>query len=131
MEITEKQKEELGERLLESYDSYDNTLAEMIIDDFIDRIDDYNGESNLQDMVDDITGNYNGSYTCSTYESAKIIAENIFEFNEIAEEMEESGYGKFEVTETEINLVKVLCYICDCTILAQNCNTLEELIESL
>lgn len=45
--------------------------------------------------------------------------------------MEENGYGKFEITETEINLVKVLCYICDNTILAQNCETLEELIESL
>lgn len=45
--------------------------------------------------------------------------------------MEDSGYGKFEITETEINLVKVLCYICYGTILAQNCDTLEELIESL
>lgn len=131
MELKGNQKEELREKLLESYDSYNSTLAEMIIDDFIDRINDYNGESNLQDMVDDITGNYNGSYTCSTYESAKLIAENIFEFNEMAEEMEENGYAKFKITETEVNLVKVLCYICDNTILAQNCDTLEELIESL
>ena len=35
------------------------------------------------------------------------------------------------ISATEINLVKVLCYICDNTILAQNCDTLEELIESL
>lgn len=131
MEITEKQKEELRERLLENYDNYNCTLAEMIIDDFIDRIDDYNGESNLQDMVDDITGNYNGSYNCSIYESAKIIAENIFEFNSIVAEMEENGYAEFKTTETEVNLVKVLCYICDNTILAQNCDILEELIESL
>lgn len=131
MKITEKKKEELRERLLENYDSYNCGLAEMIIDDFIDEIEEYDGDANLQDIVDDITGNYNGSYTCSTFESAKIIAENIFEFNEIAEEMEENGYGKFEITETEINLVKVLCYICNNTILAQDCDTLEELIESL
>ena len=121
MEITEKQKEELKERLLENYDSYNCGLAEMIIDDFIDRIEEYDGESELQDIINDITGNYNGSYNCSTFESAKLIAEK----------MEENGYGKFEITETEINLVKVLCYICDNTILAQNCDTLEELIESL
>ena len=131
MEITEKQKEELKERLLENYDSNNSGLTEMIIDDFINRIEDYDGESELQNIVDDITGNDNGSYTCSTFESAKLIAENIFEFNSIAEEMEENGYGKFEITETEINLVKVLYYICDNTILAQNCDTLEELIESL
>ena len=119
------------ELLLESYDNHNDNLARMIIDDFIDRIEDYDGEDELQNIVDDITGNDNGSYTCSTFESAKLIAENIFEFNSIAEEMEENGYGKFEITETEINLVKVLCYICDNTILAQNCNTLEELIESL
>lgn len=131
MKITEKQKEELKERLFENYDSYNCGLAEMIIDDFIDRIEEYDGESELQDIINDITGNYSGSYTCSTFKSAKLIAENIFEFNLIAEEMEENGYGKFEITETEINLVKVLCYICDNTILAQNCDTLEELIESL
>lgn len=131
MKITEKQKEELKERLLENYDSNYDGLTEMIIDDFIDRIEDYDGESELQNVVDDITGNDSGSYTCSTFESARLIAENIFEFNSIAEEMEENGYGKFEITETEINLVKVLYYICDNTILAQNCETLEELIESL
>ena len=32
-----------------------------------------------KNIVNSITGNYNSSYTCSTYESAKIIAENIFE----------------------------------------------------
>ena len=131
MEITEKQKEELKERLLENYDSNYDGLTEMIIDDFIDKIEEYDGRSELQDIVDDITGNTSESYTCNTFESARLIAENIFEFNSIAEEMEENGYGKFEITETEINLVKVLCYICDNTILAQNCDTLEELIESL
>ena len=131
MKITEKQKEELKERLLENYDSNNSGLTEMIIDDFIDRIEEYDSESELQDIVNDITGNYSGSYNCSNFESARLIAENIFEFNSIAEEMEENGYGKFEITETETNLVKVLCYICDNTILAQNCNTLEELIESL
>lgn len=131
MKITEKQKEELKERLLENYDSYNCGLAEMIIDEFIDKIEEYDSTASLQDIVDDITGNANGSYTCSTFESAKLIAENIFEFNELAKEMEESGYEKFEITETEINLVKVLYYICNNTILAQNCDTLEELIESL
>lgn len=131
MELKGNQKEELKERLLEDYNSYNNTLAEMIIDNFIEVVTDYEGETDLEDIVDDITGNYNGSYTCSTYESAKLIAENIFEFNEIAEEMEGNGYGEFKVTETEINLVRVLHYICNCTILAQNCSTLEELIESL
>lgn len=131
MKINKKQKEELKERLLENYDCYNNCLAEMIIDDFIDRIDEYDDDANLEDMVDDITGIKDESYTCSTYESAKLIAENIFEFNEIAEEMEENGCAGFKITETEINLVKVLCYICDNTILAQNCDTLEELIESL
>lgn len=97
MEITEKQKEELKERLLESYDSNNNSLAEMIIDDFIDKIEEYDNTASLQDIVDDITGNANGSYTCNTFRSAKLIAENIFEFNSIAEEMEESGYGKFEI----------------------------------
>ena len=102
-----------------------------IVDDFIDKIDEYDGEDSLEDIVNDITGNYNGSYNFSVYKSAKLIAENIFEFNELVEEAEESGYAEFKITETEKNLVKVLCYICDNTILAQNCDTLEELIESL
>lgn len=131
MEITEKQKEELKERLLENYNNNNNGLAEMIIDDFIEGIEYYNGESELQDIVYDITGIYNDSYNCSTFESARLIAENIFEFNSIVAEMEENGYAEFKITETEVNLVKVLCYICDNTILAQNCDTLEELIESL
>lgn len=131
MKINEKQKEELKERLLENYDCYNNCLAEMIVDDFINKIDECDGEDSLEDIVNDITGNYNSSYNFSTYESAKLIAENIFEFNEIAEEMEENGCAGFKITETEINLVKVLCYICDNTILAKNCDTLEELIESL
>lgn len=131
MEITEKQKEELKERLLENYDNYNSTLAEMIIDDFIDKIGEYNGDANLEDMVNDITGFNDGSYNCSTYKSAQLIAENIFEFNDIVYEMKENLDIKFEITEVEENLVKVLFYICQNTILAQNCDTLEELIESL
>lgn len=88
MEITEKQKEELKERLLENYNSYNCGLAEMIIDGFIDKIEEYDSTASLQDIVDDITGNANGSYVCSTFKSAKLIAENIFEFNEIAVENE-------------------------------------------
>ena len=131
MEITENKKEELKERLLENYDSNNNGLAEMIIDDFIDRIEEYDGEDKLEDIVNDITGNYNGSYTCSIYKSAGIIAENIFEFNDIANEMIEGLGTTFDIRETEKNLVGVLLYICQNTILAQNCDTLEELIESL
>lgn len=56
MKITEKQKEELKERLLENYDSYNCELAEMIIDDFIDKIEEYDNTASLQDIVDDITG---------------------------------------------------------------------------
>lgn len=56
MEITEKQKEELKERLLENYDSNNNGLAKMIIDDFIDKIEESDGTASLQDIVDDITG---------------------------------------------------------------------------
>lgn len=56
MKITEKQKEELKERLLENYDSYNCELAEMIIDDFIDKIEESDGTASLQDIVDDITG---------------------------------------------------------------------------
>lgn len=55
MKITEKQKEELKERLLENYDSYNCELAEMIIDDFIDKIEESDGTASLQDIVDDIT----------------------------------------------------------------------------
>lgn len=42
-------------------------------------------------------------------------------------------YGKdyFGITETEENLVKVLVYICENTILNQGCKTLEELINKI
>ena len=104
----------------------------MIIDDFIDKIEEYDGKDNLEDIVNVITGNYDGSYTCNTFRSARLIAENIFEFNDIANEMiEELGTTFFDIRETEKNLVDVLLYICQNTILAQNCDTLEELIESL
>lgn len=56
MKINEKQKEELKERLLENYDSYNCGLAEMIIDDFIDKIEEYDNTASLQDIVNDITG---------------------------------------------------------------------------
>lgn len=130
MEITEKQKEELRERLLENYDSNNIDLTEMIVDDFIENIGEYAGETKLDDMIAETVGRYEGSYNCNTYKSAKLIAENIFEFINIVAEMEQQGY-KFKISEVEENLVKVLDYICQNTILAQDCDTLEELIESL
>lgn len=130
MKITEKQKEELKERLLENYDSNNSGLTEMIIDDFIDNIEEYASETKLDDMIADIVGRADNSYGCNTYNSAKLIAENIFEFNEIVSEMEQQGY-KFKMSEVEENLVKVLDYICQNIILDQKCDTLEELIESL
>ena len=130
MKITEKQKEELKERLLENYDSKNSGLTEMIIDDFIDNIEEYASETKLDDMIADIVGRADNSYDCNTYNSAKLIAENIFEFNEIVSEMEQQGY-KFKMSEVEENLVKVLDYICQNIILDQKCDTLEELIESL
>lgn len=108
-----------------------NGLCNMIINDFLDTIEECEENTDLEGIVNSITGNYDGSYTCNTYKSAKIIAENIFEFNEIAEEMEKIGFEPLKITETERNLVKVLFFICDLTILNQGCNTLGELIKKI
>ena len=103
----------------------------MIINDFLDTIEEYEENSNLESIVNSITGNYDGSYTCNTYESAKIIAENIFEFNEIAEEIEKNWGTPLNAVDTEKNLVSVLLFICDLTILSCDCETLGELVEKL
>lgn len=138
MKINEEQKETIKSELVAKY--YENGFAlyggctglcDMIINDFLDNIEEYEENNYLEDIVNDICGNANGSYTCSTYESAKLIAENIFEFNEIVDNMEEIGFAPLKVTETEKNLVKVLLFICDITILNQDCETLGELVEKL
>lgn len=133
MELDEEVKRIIKEELLEKYrgdgmfGSYE--LAEMIIDDFIDSIEEYDKETHLSEIVNNITGNDNGSYTCSTYKSAEIIFENIFEFNELVEEYE-LRYAKLNVSETERNLVCVLLYICENTILDLGFTTLGEFIEN-
>ena len=138
MEISKEQREKIERELISTYNdngfdlSYGwNGLGNMIINDFLDTIEECEENTNLESIVNSITGNYDGSYTCSTYESAKIIAENIFEFNEIAEEMKKIGFEPLKITETERNLVKVLLFICDLTILNYDCETLGELIEKL
>ena len=138
MKISEEQRETIERELIATYSEngfelYNgwNGLCNMIINDFLDNIEEYDENCHLEDMCNDITGNYDGSYTCSTYESAKLIAENIFEFNEIVDNMEEIGFAPLKVTETEKNLVKVLLFICDITILNQDCYTLGELVEKL
>lgn len=131
MELTENQKENLLELLLESYDNHNDNLARMIIEDFVERIEDYGEDDRLENIVDDITGNYNGSYNCLTFESARIIAENIFEFIELVDDIQMFNGTRFDITEVERNLVVVLDYICQNTILAQGCNTLGELINKL
>ena len=132
MKISEEKKELLEDMLLENCTSFNCKLTRMIIQDFIDRIEEYEDNELLENIISDITGLNSESYNCSTYESAKLIAENIFEFNEIAEEMiNEYGKDYFDITETEKNLVKVLVYICENTILNQDCETLEELINKI
>lgn len=132
MKISEEKKELLEDMLLENCTMYNCDLQRMIIKDFVDRVEEYEENELLENIISDITGLNSESYNCSTYESAKLIAENIFEFNEIADEMI-SEYGKdyFDITETEKNLVKVLVYICENTILNQDCGTLEELINKI
>ena len=104
----------------------------MIINDFLDKIEEYDKNISLQDIVNDITGNYDGSYTCNTYESAKLIADNIYEFNQAIEKMRAIGYEyNFDIVETEKNLVVVLLFICDMSILALEYETLEDFIEGL
>ena len=125
------QKENLMELLLESYNYHNDNLARIIIEDFVERIEDYGEDDRLENIVDDITGNYNGSYNCSTFESARIIAENIFEFIALVEDIQMFNGTRFDITEVERNLAVVLDYICQNTILAQDCETLGELINKL
>lgn len=134
MKISEEKKEMLENMLMENCTMYNCDLQRMIIGDFVDRVEEYEENELLENIISDVTGLNSESYNCSTYESAKLIAENIFEFNEIAEEMiEQYAFGKdyFNITETEKNLVKVLYYICENTILNQDCETLEELINKI
>lgn len=134
MKISEEKREMLKDMLMENCTMYNCDLQRMIIEDFVDRVEEYEENELLENIISDITGLNSESYNCSTYESAKLIAENIFEFNEIAEEMiEQYAFGKdyFIITETEKNLVKVLYYICENTILNQDCETLEELINKI
>ena len=138
MKISEEQKGTIESELVAKYcengfELYNgwNGLYSMIINDFLDNIEEYDENCYLEDMVNDICGNANGSYTCSTYESAKLIAENIFEFNEIVEEIENNWGTPLNAVDTERNLVMVLLYICQQTILSQDCETLGELVEKL
>ena len=132
MKISKEKKELLEDMLMENCTMYNCDLQRMIIEDFVNRVEEYEENELLENIISDITGLNSESYNCSTYESAKLIAENIFEFNEIAEEMiNQYGENYFDITETEKNLVKVLVYICENTILNQNCVTLEELINKI
>lgn len=139
MEISKEQREKLERILVDKYadNGFDrsygwNGLGNMIINDFLDKIEECDKNISLQDIVNDITGNYDGSYTCNTYESAKLIADNIYEFNQAIEEMRAIGYEySFDIVETEKNLVVVLLFICDMSILALEYETLEDFIEGL
>lgn len=136
MEINKEQREKIEREFISTYNNYGfdygwNGLGNMIINDFLNKIEEYDKNISLQDIVNDITGNYDGSYTCNTYESAKIIAENIFEFNKIAEEIEKNWGTPLNAVDTEKNLVSVLLFICDLTILNYDYETLGELIEKL
>lgn len=137
MEINKEQREKIRKELInkykeEGFDYAEPSLGSMIIDDFVyDAIDDYNSDSSLVDICSDITGFYDGSYTCNTYKSAQLIGEHIFEFNDIVQERKANFGTDLKATDTEWNLVCVLLYICDLTILTYDCNTLGELIEKL
>ena len=139
MKISKEQREKLERILVDKYadNGFDrsygwNGLGNMIINDFLDKIEECDKNISLQDIVNDITGNYDGSYTCNTYESAKLIADNIYEFNQAIEEMRAIGYEySFDIVETEKNLVVVLLFICDMSILALEYETLEDFIEGL
>ena len=136
MEISNEQREKIRKELMnkykeEGFDYGELSLGSMIIDDFVyDAIDEYDGESSLISICSSITGFDDGSYTCNTYKSAQLIGEHIFEFNDIAQEMKEVG-TILQVTNTDLNLVSVLLFICDLTILNYDCETLGELIEKL
>lgn len=140
MKLKKEEKEELEKMLVNKYveNGFDisfgwNGLGNMIFNDFMAKIEECNENNiSLEDICNDITGNYDGSYTCSTYESAKLIAENIFEFNQAIEDMRAIGYEyNFDIVETEKNLVVVLLFICDMSILALGVETLGELVEKL
>ena len=140
MKLKKEEKEKLEKMLVNKYveNGFDisfgwNGLGNMIFNDFMAKIEECNENNiSLEDICNDITGNYDGSYTCSTYESAKLIAENIFEFNQAIEDMRAIGYEyNFDIVETEKNLVVVLLFICDMSILALGVETLGELIEKL
>ena len=139
MKLKKEEKEKLEKMLVNKYveNGFDisfgwNGLGNMIFNDFMAKIEECNENNiSLEDICNDITGNYDGSYTCSTYESAKLIAENIFEFNAIGEEIEDNWGAPLNAVDTEKNLVIVLLYICQQTILSQDCETLGELVEKL
>lgn len=139
MKLKKEEKEKLEKMLVNKYveNGFDisfgwNGLGNMIFNDFMAKIEECNENNiSLEDICNDITGNYDGSYTCSTYESAKLIAENIFEFNAIGEEIEDNWGAPLNAVDTERNLVIVLLYICQQTILSQDCKTLGELVEKL
>lgn len=139
MKLKKEEKEKLEKMLVNKYaeNGFDisfgwNGLGNMIFNDFMAKIEECDENNiSLEDICNDITGNYDGSYTCSTYESAKLIAENIFEFNAIGEEIEDNWGAPLNAVDTERNLVIVLLYICQQTILSQDCKTLGELVEKL
>lgn len=140
MKLKKEEKEKLEKMLVNKYveNGFDisfgwNGLGNMIFNDFMAKIEECNENNiSLEDICNDITGNYDGSYTCNTYESAKLIAENIFEFNQAIEDMRAIGYEyNFDIVETEKNLVVVLLFICDMSILALGVETLGELVEKL
>lgn len=128
-------KEKIKKELINTYkecgfdSNYD--LCELIIDNFLERLEDYEKDEYLENIINDITGNYDGSYTCNYYDSVQLIAENIFEFIDIVSEIQANINLKIDITEPEKSLVCVLLYICDLTILNQGCNTLGELIKKI
>ena len=109
--------EELKKFILENYDGENNGqncgLAEMIVDDFVEELNCCQEDTQIIDIINMVSGNINGSYTYSVFESAKIIADNIYEFNAICDDMQQEFDTQFDITETEKNLVKVLWYILD------------------
>lgn len=140
MKLKKEEKEKLEKMLVNKYaeNGFDisfgwNGLGNMIFNDFMAKIEECNENNiSLEDICNDITGNYDGSYTYNTYKSAKLIAENIFEFNQAIEDMRAIGYEyNFDIVETEKNLVVVLLFICDMSILALGVETLGELVEKL
>ena len=83
MKISEEKKELLEDMLLENCTSFNCGLTRMIIEDFVDRVEEYKENELLENIISDVTGLKSESYNCSTYENARLIAENIFEFKGI------------------------------------------------